>query len=196
VSASALLRDSVDIEIGDVVVLEGADLKISDITLGSRAFKPRLFEVRNREINLKTGSVDFELLDTGQNIDTRYGLMTPVSRINTVVSQSLIIIGNMDNYSSRFGIEEWRDWTAQYTLQDGIRAKIRDVNYTVSESVLISNINENTFTLAAPAVMTLTSGMVLEVDDYDLTTVKQKLLYASFQDNATFADGENQYSMI
>lgn len=196
VNASALLRNSVDIEIGDVVVLDGADLKISDITAGSRAFKPRLFEVRNKEINLKTGSVDFELLDTGQNIDTRYGLMTPVSKIQTVISQSVFVITHMDNYPGRYGVNEWRDWLAQYSLTDGIRAKIRDVNYTVSESVLISSINENTFTLAAPAVMTLTSGMVLEVDDYDITAAKQKLLYAFYQDNPTFSDGENQYSMI
>lgn len=196
VNASALLRDSVDIEIGDVVVLEGAELKISDITQGSRAFKPRLFEVRNKEINLKTGAVDFELLDTGQNIDTRFGLMTPVSKIATVVSQSVFIITHMDNYVGKFGLDEFRDWESQFDLSDGIRAKIRDAAYTVSESVLISNITGNTFTLAVPAVMTLTSGMVLEVDDYDLTTEKQKLLYAFYQDNPTFADGENQYSMI
>lgn len=196
VGASALLRDSVDVEIGDVIVLEGSALKISDITQGSRAFKPRLFEVRNKEINLKTGSVDFELLDTGQNINTRYGLMSPVSKITSVVSQSVFIITYMDNYPGKFGLDEYRDWTAQYDLTTGISAKIRDVGYTVSESVVISNINGNTFTLAAPAVMTLTSNMVLEIDNYVVATTKQHLLYAFYQDNATFADGENQYSMI
>ena len=102
----------------------------------------------------------------------------------------------MDNYPGKFGLDEYRDWQSMFTIGSGINAKIRDVNYTVSESVVISNINGNTFTLASPAVMTLTSGMVLEIDDYDVSTPKQHLLYAYYQDNPTFADTENQYSMI
>lgn len=193
---NALFKDGVEIEIGDIVVLEGAGLKVSDSTNGSRNFEPRLFEVRDKEINLKTGDIEFQLLDTGQNINTRYGLMSPVSKISGVISQSQFVITNMDNYPGKYGDDEYRSWQGMFDIQDKIRAKIRDVNYTVSESVVISGISNNTFTLEAPAVMTLTSGLVLEIDDYDLATTKQKLIYAFYQDNATFADGENQYSMI
>lgn len=196
VNVSSLLRNSIDIEIGDIVVYEGGELRTTDITQGSRSFKPRLFEVRNKEINLKTGQVDFELLDTGQNFLTRYGLMTPVSQIISVVNQSQFIISFMPNYPSKFGLEEWRNWEGMFNIGDGMACKIRNTSYTISESVVVSSFSGNTFTLSAPAVTTLVPGLVLELDNYALTTSKQKLLYAFYQDNPTFADGENQYSMI
>jgi hypothetical protein len=191
-----MFRDGVDIEIGDIVVLEGKDLKITDTIKGNRSFAPRLFEVRNKEMNLKSGTIDFELLDTGQNINARYGLMSPVSKISGVVNQSQIVISFMDNYPSKFGDDEYLNWTSMFDIQDKLKAKIRDVNYTFVEKVIISNISNNTFTLETPAVTTLTPGMVLEIDDYDFATDKQKLLYAFYQDAANFADGGFQYLMI
>lgn len=196
VFVKALFQDGVDIEIGDVVVLEAAGLKVTDITKGNRAFAPRLFEVRNKEMNLKTGEIQFELLDTAQSITTRYGLMAPVSKISGVISQSQFVITYMDNYPSKYDLDEYRNWQSIFDIQDKIKARIRDINFTVSESVVISNLNGNTFTLETPAVMTLTAGMVLELETYDNATTKSKLLYAFYQDSPTFTDGKEQYSMI
>lgn len=195
-SVSALFSEGVDIEIGDVVVLEGAGLKITDITKGNRNFEPRLFEVRNKEMNLKTGDIAFELLDTGQNIATRFGLMSPVSKIGGVISQSQFVITHMNNYPSPFGSDEFRNWLGMFDIQDHLRATIRDVGYTFSESVTVSRISDNTFTLSTPAATTLVDGLVIELDAYNISTNKQKLIYAFYQDATTFADGKNQYSQI
>jgi hypothetical protein len=196
VYVSSLLKNSVDIEIGDVVVLDGSGLSITDITQGNRQFQPRLFEVRNKDINLKTGEVSFELLDTGQDIDTRYGLMSPVSKIASVVSQSQFIITFMDNYPSRFGLSEFRNWESIYNIQDGIPIIIRNSAYTVSESAIISNINENVFTLSTPASLTLSEGLVIEFNGYNESSAQEKLVYAYMTDSATFDDGLEPYSMI
>jgi hypothetical protein len=192
----ALFQDGVPIEIGDVVILEASGLKVSDIKSGNRAFAPRLFEVRNKVTNLKTGEINFELLDTAQNINTRYGLMAPVSKISGVVSQSQFVITYMDNYPSKYGLDEYRNWTGIFDIQDKIKARIRTASYIGYESVVISNINGNTFTLETPAVMTLTPGLVIELETYDNATDKSKLIYAFYQDDPTFTDGKEQYSMI
>jgi hypothetical protein len=196
VSVSALLKDSVDIEIGDVVVLEGTGLSLSDISNGTRSFEPRLFEVRNKDLNLKTGDVSFELLDTGQDIDTRYGLMSPVSQIISVVNQSQVIIGHIDSYPSVYGIEEWRNWQGVYDLQDGIKVRIRDAGFSFEEIATVTSFNGNIFTFSNPITTTLTVGMIIEFADYNDLTVKQKLIYAAMTDSLTFDDGLEPYSMI
>jgi hypothetical protein len=195
-SVSALLKDSVDIEIGDVVVLEGTGLSISDISNGTRKFDPRLFEVRNKDINLKTGDVAFELLDTGQDIDTRFGLMSPVSQILSVVNQSQIVIGHLDGYPSAFGLEEWRNWQGVFDLQDGIVVRIRDAGFTFEEIAIVKNFSENIFTFDVPAATTLAVGMIIEFADYNDVAAKQKLIYASMTDAVAFDDGLEPYSMI
>lgn len=193
---NALLKDSVDVEIGDIVVLDGSGLSISDITRGDRNFESRLFEVRNKEINLKTGDVSLELLDTAQDINTRYGLMSPVSKIASVISQSQFIITYVDNYPSKFGLSEYRNWENIYNIIDGIPAIIRNASFTVSESVVITDINENVFTLSAPASMTLTDGLIIEFNSYNNSSTQEKLVYAFMTDSANFDDGGEPYSMI
>lgn len=196
VYVSALLRDSVDMEIGDIVVLDGKTLQISDIKNGTRSFEPRLFEIRNKELSLKTGDVQLELLDTGIAATTRYGLMSPCSKINGVISQSRFVISNIDGYPSAYGSDEYRNWESVFSVGDGINCIIRDAGFTFSEKVIVSDISNNTFTLSTPATTTLAPGLILEFDDYDSSTDKQILIYAYQQDNPTFADGLNQYTMI
>lgn len=196
ISLNMLMSESIEVEIGDIVVLEGDNLHISDITNGSRSFSPRLFEVRNKTINLKTGEIDLELLDTSINISTRYGLMSPSSRVASVISQSKIVIGTMSGYTSTYDyLNEWRDWSEIYSLQNGISAIIRKSDYSQSESVIITDISTNTFTLSANAVMTLEAGMIIEFDEYNNLTDKQVLVYCAMNDSV-FDDTKSQYSMI
>ncbi len=198
ISCKALLRDSVGIEIGDVLVVEGDDLQITDITQGSRAFQNRLFEVQNKSINLKNGDVEFKLLDTGLNIDTRFGLQSPCSPIAGVISQSQFVIGPDATYPSRFGLDEYRKWQSVISINQFISIRVRNEDYSVDEDLVVTGINENTFTLQDPASITLTVGLIVEFTGYvdTDTSDKQKLLYAYMTDDPAFADGGEVYSMI
>ena len=196
VYVSALLKDSVDTEIGDIVVLEGKGIQLTDITTGNRLFEPRLFEVRNTEVNLKSGDVTYELLDTGLGVDTRYGLMSPVSEILGVISQSKVVIGFVDDYASAFASDEYRNWESVFELGSGINVILRDANFSFIESNVISSIVQNTFTFSSPMVTTILPGMILDFDSYNNDSTKQHLVYAFMQDSSTFDDSSVQYTMI
>lgn len=190
VYCSTLLRNGANIEIGDIVIGDLKDLQVSDITQGTRLFKPRLFEVKNKSLNLKTGHIDFSLLDTGINIDTRFGLISPCSNITGIISQSQFVIGpNPD---------EWVKWSKIVNSGNPMSVLIRNADYTIQEDLVVTSIDENTFTLQSPATITLTPGLMVEFTIYEDADVsdKQKLVYGFMNDNPTFLDGENQYSMI
>lgn len=198
VNCKVLLRDSVGLEIGDIVVGELLDLNVTDITRGDRLFEPRLFEIQNKSVNLKTGDVDLSLLDTGLNVDTRYGLQSPCSPIAGVISQSQFVIGPDSLYPSKFGNDEFRKWQKIVSVSQPMSIRVHNADYSVDEDLVVTNIDENTFTLQTAATITLAVGLIVEFTGYidTDTSDKQKLIYAYMTDSATFPDGENQYSMI
>jgi len=198
VKCKAKLSDTAGIEVGDIVVGDFEELQVSDITKGSRAFEPRLFEVRNRTLNLKTGDVELEMMDTGINIDTRFGLISPCSLIGSVVSTSQFVIKPSPLYPSKFGLDEYRKWEAAIRIREPMAIRVHNEDYTVDEQLVVTDISENTFTLRDPATITLTEDLIVEFAPYDNpdTSNRQKLLYAYMTDDPTFGDGGNQYSMI
>ena len=198
IKVKALLRDTAGLEIGDIVVSDFSDLKVTDIARGDREFEPRLFEVQNKVINLKTGDVELSLLDTGFSIDSRFGLMSPTSYIAGVISQSQLVIGPDPFFGGKFGDDEFRKWESIVNLANPMSCVIRSEDFTVSEDVVVTNIDGNTLTLSQPATITITAGLYIEFTGYNDadTSDRQKLVYAYMTDAANFDDGGFPYLMI
>lgn len=180
------------VEIGDVVIVDAALLNIPDTKTGSQGFGPRFFEVQNKEFNIKTGDIKFELVDTSFDGASRYGLISPSSKIKSVISASEFVIE--PSFSTvQYGVNEFQKWVGK----GGYSVRVRDTDFgLVSDSTLIEP-TSNTITLDTPLSFTPTVGMVLELTDYDDINVTDsaKLLYAHMRDSA-FADGKSQYNMI
>ncbi len=198
VKAKVFLRVGAGLEIGDIIVGDFRTLKVSDTIKGTRDFDPRLFEIQNKSINLKTGDVDLILLDTGLNLDTRFGLMAPCSPITGVISQSQFVIGEDPVYPSKFGEDEFRKWDNIVNITNPISVLIRNADYSIQEDLVVTSVNQNIFTLQDAASITLTTDLLVEFTGYvDAdTSDKQKLVYAYMTDDPTFADGGNPYTMI
>ena len=194
----SLLRDSATLEIGDIIVGEFLGLKATDITTGNRQFEPRLLEVQNISKNLKSGDVELTLLDTGININTRFGLMSPVSPIAGVISQSQFVIGPDSFYPSKFRNDEFRKWENVLSINESVSIRVHNDDYSVDEDLVLTAINENTFTLQDPASITLEVGLTVEFTGYvdTDTSNKQKLIYAYMTDDPNFPDGGFPYAMI
>ena len=64
-------------------------LKIADMKNGTRSFEPRLMEVVNKRLDLKTGQVELDLLDTNFKESGRYGVIAPSGVISSATSSSL-----------------------------------------------------------------------------------------------------------
>ena len=77
ISTQAFYGKSFNTDVGDVVVFGDSILNLPDTKKGTRDFAPRLFEVANKSLSIKTGEVKLELLDSGYSLaDGRYGIVS------------------------------------------------------------------------------------------------------------------------
>lgn len=184
VSLSTLFELGFDVEIGDIVVYDGSFDQLPDIRTGAKNIQPRLFEVQNKTLDLKTGDVKLELVDTNFGLDVRYGLISPASTVVSGASATTFTVGS-DQYA------KWSKLT-----EPSITVR-NETGSTVSNSVLQS-ISRMGVVVVAPALsFTPSAGMILELSHYDDADVTDevKLRYAHMRDS-TFADGQIQYSQL
>lgn len=181
-----------NIEIGDILLLDGENLKISNTQTGERGTDPRLFEVVNKTLNFKTGEVTINLVDTNFDTQARYALISPASYVKTGISTTVFSIER--SFNSRFGINEGAKWS-RYPLCS-VKVKSPDGFTRFGQSV-IQSVSGNTITLTTALSFTPQTGDLLELADYDFasTTDQIKLLYGFMRDTA-FGDGKSQYQMV
>lgn len=81
VSMFAFYGKTFNTDVGDVVVFGDSTLQLPDTKKGNRDFSPRLFEVANKSLAIKTGEVKLDLIDSGYSLaDGRYGIVSPSSQ--------------------------------------------------------------------------------------------------------------------
>jgi hypothetical protein len=105
---SMFYGDGFNIEVGDVVLFGSPYLKIPDIKYGDRNFRPRLFEVVNKTLNIRSGEVTLSLLDTSFSLDGRYGIFSPASNIVSGSTDHVIIT---ESFGIDFTQKEFDKWT-------------------------------------------------------------------------------------
>lgn len=179
-----------NLEIGDVVLVNMADLKISDIRTGTRAGDSRLFEIINKELDIRSGKVTLELLDPNFSEDSRVGLISPTSLVKFGVSQSVFNI--KQSFSHPHGVDEYRLWL-NYV---GAAVRVRSQDYSVAATSTILSISGNQITLSSNLGFIPVSDYYMEMAHYDSQNDIVKLIYTFMQDDPTFADGTMQYIMF
>lgn len=183
--------DAITVEIGDTVRLVGSSLHLSDFYSGSRNGEDRLLQVLNKTVDIKNGTVTFHLVDTNANINARYGLISPASRIKTVSSASQFIIEPL--VPSIYGPNEYLKW--QRFGRINVRIVSRD-HVTRDATRQILQVVGNTVILSSPLPFTPQPGDIMKFTNYNNTSNQQKLVYAAMTNNATFDDGGPQYLMV
>lgn len=110
VSIFAFYGKTFNTDVGDVVVFGDSILQLPDTTKGSRNFSPRLFEVGNKSLSIKTGEVRLDLVDTGYSLaDGRYGIVSPSSQ--TALGSSTTQIKIKNSYDTIAPKVERTKWT-------------------------------------------------------------------------------------
>jgi hypothetical protein len=178
-----------DVEVGDKVIVDMSSLQLGDINTGTRAGEPRLFEVVNKSLNLKTGQCSFDIEDTNFSLDVRYCLVGPSSIVKTGVSQTQFIIEPSYN-TSRYGNNEYKKW------EDFVGAfvKIHNSDFSVSGTSYIDSVDGNTITVTSALGFTPAANYIMEFGDYDNQTDIVKLIYGFQSDgDNNFADGKQPY---
>jgi hypothetical protein len=188
------------IEVGDIVLLDADGLNLLNSADGNRSPEPRLLEVINKSLDLRTGAVSLDLVDTSFSTASRYGLIGPASQIKTGISQTKFIIEQWQT-NSPYGTSEYLKWTRFVANGGTIAVKIRSSNFTTrfAQTTILSIVG-NEITVADALGFTPQAGDMMELADFDSagTTVIATKLYAYQVDDGTlvFGDASDPYRFI
>lgn len=193
-SLEILFSVSIQINVGDIIILDSSQLNIVDPTNQTRNRPPGLWEVVNKDINIK-GQAKIDLVNTSFNITSRYGLFSAASKLKTIISQKKFVIEGLSAFPKFGSSAEYRKWENV----ELVGVKVRTANWSDSYQTVITDVSFNTITLRDDAPFTLLPGMIIELCNYDFTDVtdKQKLIYAHWTDGTSnFGDGKKPYVFI
>lgn len=193
-SIEILFSSAIQINVGDIVVLDPLNLNLVNPTDQTRIRPASLWEVVNKDINIK-GQAKIDLVNTAFNINARYGLISAASKLKTIISQTRFVIEGLSAFPKFGSSAEYRKWNGI----DGVGVKIRSSNWSDVFETILTDVTFNTLTVRDSAPFTLLPGMILELSNYDFVdiTERQKLVYAHFSDGTNnFADGKPPYILI
>lgn len=183
------LRVGFTLEVGDIVLLDGTNLQITDSFTGKRGKAPRFYYIENKVLDIVKSKVIIDAVDTGFSIDARYGLISPASKIQSSSSEKTFII--KPSFNDTFGINEFKKWTNL----EGASILVRSADSATIGTAILQTINFNEITLETDLGFVPPEDFIMALDDYDNQNDLVKLLY-TFMSDVVFADGGSQYLMI
>lgn len=186
-----LYKEALAIEVGDVVIFGSEELKISDISRGDRNFTPKLYEVSNKELNFKTGSIVISLLSTNFSLDGRYGIISPNSYIGVGSTNTDIIITN--SFNTQPTEKEKNKWTPYI----GQTIRVRNTTFSIDEETTLVGFdpaNDNKMIVSPALSFTPTAGMLIDSPAYPDSTDPEinslwKLLHCYFDPQVLVVSG-------
>ena len=177
------------LEVGDIVLLDGTNLQLTDSFTGKRGKAPRFYYIENKTLDIVKSIITLNIVDTGFSIDARYGLISPASKIQSSSSEKKFII--KPSFNDTFGINEFKKWTNL----EGASIIVRSADYSITGVAILQTINFNEITLETDLGFVPPEDFIMELDEYDNQNDLVKLLY-TFMSDVVFADGGSQYLMI
>lgn len=159
------------VEIGDSIVFGEPALQVSDTVSGTRAFRPRVFEVVNKDFDWRAGKVRLQIVDTNYSTGVRYGTWSPASQIVEKVGPNQLRVQNS------FGSESEADKWLPYTNRT---VRLRAPDYSASELVKFVSFDD-----ADPFLVTVSpaisasdlTGWIMDVPPYDSLNAGNDSLY-------------------
>lgn len=158
-----LYRNGFYLEVGDTVLMGGSDTKIVDFKTGLRTGETKAYEIINKTINIKTGKVSLDLLESSFGLVGRFSVISPSSTIASgSTTTSLILDKVFDCYDD--GIQ--RD---KYENLIGAKVRIHSEDYDYDEITTITSFsqqNQNAIIVDALPVAPQ-QGYILELAQYE-----------------------------
>lgn len=146
------------IDVGDVVLFGDEDIPLSDTVNGARGFTPRLCEVVDRKLDIKSARCSLTVVDTAYLLTGRYGIVSPSSIIDTAPTDSLIPIAASYSYQK----EEWEKWS-DFIGED---LTIHSNDWTSSYDTKLLAVNTDNTLVVEPLPVTPTAGWIVDIQGY------------------------------
>jgi hypothetical protein len=193
-----LFKTGLTIEVGDIALLDATGLNLLNSASGDRSPEPKLYEVVNKSIDLRTGAISLSLVDTSYSTQNRYGLIAPSSTIKAGLSNTQFIV-EPGAYREVYGNAEGDKWSRFVTAESTVAIKVVSPDFTTrSAQTTIASVVGNTITVTSSLGFTPQAGDIVTLANYAYasTTETIKALYTFHTDSATFSDGKNQYLLL
>ena len=153
------------IEIGDVVVFGSDNLQLTDLSTGERIFKSRLVEVLNKSVDVTSGAVTLELMESSYDINARFGVVSPSSVVNTgstTTDINLSLSFNSVGEGYEFETEKWVEF-----IGESIRVHSSDYSFDETSTIKqIKGTNKNVLVLEPALSAAPNAGFILEIPTY------------------------------
>lgn len=157
-------------EVGDSVIFGDGEIQLSDSQSGNRNFKPRVFEVVNKELDWRSGSVKLTIVDTNFSSGVRYGVWSPASQVVSGSTTTKIKIQNS------YGSDSDKDkWTPYFNKT----IRVRSSDYSFSENVKLIGFDaadEHSMVISPISIAPL-AGYIVDVPMYNDLNLGADALY-------------------
>lgn len=179
------------IEPGDLVVFDPTGLSVTNIITGDRDKGAKLYEVMNKSMNLRTGQISLNLVDTNFNYTERYGLISPSSQIATGSTTTEVVIE--DSFGAIFPGDEKAKWEAYI----GLPIIVHSLDFSFEEEVTLTGFQTgDSYTmLVSPALSAPPpAGYVVDIARYPTSTDQAenalyKLIHGHWAPEVAIASG-------
>lgn len=155
-----------NVDVGDIVLFGDTSMPIVDSKFGVRGLTPRLCEIVDKRMDIKTGKVDLTIVDTSYLVDGRFGIFSPSSILGSgSTTTSLVITDSFGTASPDIEKNKWQDYIGMDIV---VHSANRATSYTSRilsfdpTNNYIMNIDE---IAAAPP-----SGYVVSIENYPTNT--------------------------
>lgn len=158
------------IEIGDIVLLDTASLKVTDFEEGTRSGNIKKFEVMNKKHNQATSEVSIDLLDTSFAADARVGRVAPSSNLGPGNSTTKL------NIVKSYGTPFYKDESFKWVEYIGQTIRVRKADYSSFDEVTLQAVNDNSLLVDALS-FTPAEGDIVTAPFYNTDTDPNTLAY-------------------
>lgn len=186
------------IEAGDVVLLrDEGNLHLNNFDNGTRDLGVQLFEVINREMDIKTGTVTLELLSNiGYQVNDRFATISPSSVVDAGSTVNSIKI--KDSFGALYPGNEKKKW--EQLVNNPL--VIHDYNWTTVYTTMLTGFDpgdDYKMIVDPPMAAAPPSDFIVDIDFYPNTTLATddqlyKLLFAHLTPTVDVATGVSQFA--
>jgi hypothetical protein len=157
-------------EVGDSVIFGDGEIQLSDSQSGDRNFKPRVFEIVNKEFDWRAGAIKLNIVDTNFSSGVRYGVWSPAS--NVVSGSTTTKIKIQDSFGSDSDKDKWTPY-----FNKTIRVRSQDYLFTENVKLLGFDPADDHAMLVSAISIAPSSGYIVDVPLYDDLNAGADALY-------------------
>lgn len=191
-----LFKDSLNLEVGDIIPFGGETTQLPDPQTGQRNLEVALYEIINKSLNIESGKVKLDIIQTGFSIEGVRAVVAPSSTIDSRSTTTEIIV-TKDIDTIQFPIERLK-----YEAYLGSKVRIRSRDYSYDETSTIvgfSGSNDNGIAISPALPSAPPANSVFELDIYGNQPINEagdlvKIKYSHFMERKNLisvADSQN-----